>query len=156
MINMKKIAIICCMVWLLLPMAARPGDAQVAEGMGSVIILRVQYAASTLNEEFVVIFNQGKTAVDISGWVLFNSYYQEYRNLPLRERNDVLAWKHVYRIPYGVVLEPRRWVRICSGHGQDNELYLYRNLNGEWLEDEGDTVYLMDTGFTVIDQKSWP
>jgi hypothetical protein len=91
-------------------------------------------------------------AVDISDWVLFNSYYEQYRQLPKDQQTDKLAWRHVYKIPRGIVLEPNDWVRICSGRGKDNEMYLYRNLTIPWLENSEETIYLMDDLCNLIHQ----
>jgi hypothetical protein len=126
------------------------------EGSEDIVILRVQYAATYTNDEFIVIYNKGDITVDLSGWVVFNSFYDAYRNLPEPQRADPAAWKNVYKIPYGFTLEPNHWVRISSGRGTDNELYLYRNMSEQWLEDDGDIVYLMDESCNVIDEYSWP
>jgi hypothetical protein len=123
-----------------------------AEGSEHITILRVSFSYSSLNDEYIVIYNNGKTAVNISNWVVFNSYYEQYRNFYASERTDPLAWRHVYKIPRGIVLEPNDWVRICSGMGKDNEMYLYRNLAASWLEDAGETIYLMDDLCNLIDQ----
>jgi hypothetical protein len=123
-----------------------------AEGSENIVILRVSFSATNLNDEYVVVYNTGKTAVDISNWVVFNSYYEQYRNLYGNERTDPLAWRHVYKIPRGIVLESKDWVRICSGLGKDNEMYLYRNLETPWLENSGEIIYLMDDLCNLIDQ----
>lgn len=122
------------------------------EGSENIIILRVEYSAISLNDEYIVIFNSGDVAVDISDWVLFNSYYEQYRQLPKDQQTDKLAWRHVYKIPRGIVLEPNDWVRICSGRGKDNEMYLYRNLTIPWLENSEETIYLMDDLCNLIHQ----
>lgn len=162
-ITMKKAVIaLLCVICVQLPCVHIPVAGQrgcmypPAEGAENIVVLRVQYAATTPNEEYIVIFNKGDTSVDLSGWVVFNSYYETYRHLPSAERTNASAWNHIYKIPYGAVLNPKYWVRICSGRGEDNELYLYRNLNEQWLDDEGDTVYLMDNYCNVISEYSWP
>lgn len=127
-----------------------------AEGSQDIVILRVQYAATYTNDEFIVIYNTGDIPVDLSGWVVFNSFYEAYRNLFEPQRADPEAWKNVYKIPYGFTLEPNYWVRISSGRGTDNEMYLYRNMSEQWLEDDGDIVYLMDESCNIIDEYSWP
>lgn len=125
-------------------------------GSDAIVILRVEYAATHPNDEFIVIINEGNSPVDLSGWVVFNSYYEAYRNLPMPQRTDKMAWRHIYKIPSGFILEPKFWVRISSGFGDDSEMYLYRNLYEGWLEDGGDTVYLMDNYCNVIQVYSWP
>ncbi len=121
------------------------------EGSENIIILRVQYITPSPHGEYIVLLNTGDVTVDISDWVIFDSYYNMYRRLPINERIDPLAWEHMYKIPYGVVLKPKYWVRICSEQGQDNELYLYRCLSQPWLE-EGETLYLADNRWNVIDE----
>ncbi|MGD2249664.1 MAG: lamin tail domain-containing protein [Candidatus Methanofastidiosia archaeon] len=121
----------------------------------NIIIIRVKHTATTLNDEYIVLFNTGSTAVDISGWVVFSSVYQEYRTLSAAERGEIAPWKYIYKIPSWTTLYPKHWVRICSGRGKDNELYLYRNLSEQWLNNEGDTVYLMDNYCNIIDEYSW-
>ncbi len=149
-IAMKKPLVVCCVLQILILAGAQAGSQPPVEGSESVVILRVQYAATVLNDEFVVIFNKGDVTVDLSRWVVYNSYYDTYRTLPLAQRTDPSAWKYVYRIPHGVLLKPRHWVRICSGHGQDDELYLYRNLDVQWLDDAGESVYLADNYSNLI------
>lgn len=127
-----------------------------APGSENVAILRVQYAANTLNEEYIVLFNTGKTTQDLSEWVLFNAAYDSYRKLPLIERTDPSAWKNVYKIPSGVTLGPSCWVRICSGRGKNTSLYLYRNLTTQWLGDQSDTLFLYDNTCNLICTYSWP
>jgi len=127
-----------------------------AEGSSAVIILRVEYAATALNDEYIVILNRGDTTVDLSGWVVFNTYYEMYRNLPAVQRVDKFAWRNVYRIPTGIKLPPRHWVKIFSGFGESNEMYLYRNLTEQWLDNQSDTVYLMDNFCNIIHMYSWP
>lgn len=121
------------------------------EGSEGIVILRVQYLTPSPQGEYIVLFNAGDVTVDISDWVIFDRYYSTYRRLPLKERTDPTAWKHMYKIPYGVKLNPKHWVRICSDQGQDNELYLYRCLSETWLQ-EGETLYLMDDRCNVIDE----
>jgi len=152
----KAVVVLLCMVCVHVSVAGQPECMYPpAEGSENIVIVRVQYAATIPNEEYIVIVNKGDVPVDLSGWVVFNSYYETYRYLPPLERTNASAWKHIYKIPYGFTLYPKYWVRICSGRGQDNELYLYRNLNEQWLTDEGDTVYLMDNLCNVIDEYSW-
>lgn len=155
-IIMKKVLIVFCVLCFQLSVAAQPECfIPPVEGSDSVVILRVQHTAASLNEEYIVIFNRGNVTVDLSGWVIFNAYYEEYRLLPPGQREDTEAWKHIYKIPFGFKLNPKYWVRISSGHGQDNEMYLYRNLNEPWLDDAGDTLYLVDKYCNVIDEYSW-
>lgn len=126
-----------------------------AEGSESIIILRVQFAATITNEEYIVLLNKGDISVDLSEWVIFDSYYENYRHLSPSDRKDGQAWMHIYKIPSGFILKPGYWVRICSGHGIDNEMYLYRNLDRQWLNDEGDTLYLVDNLCNLINEYSW-
>ena len=125
------------------------------EGSENVVILRVQYTATTLDDEYVVIYNKGKIPVDLSGWILFDSYYETYRHLTPLERMANNPLPHMYRIPYGTLLKSHSWIRICSGYGRNNEDYLYRNLTTQWLNDEGDTLYLMDDFGNLISEFSW-
>lgn len=126
-----------------------------AEGSENIVILRVQYAATILNEEYIVLLNKGDISVDLSEWVIFDNYYENYRQLSPLERKDQRAWVHIYKIPSGFILMPGYWVRICSGRGIDDKMYLYRNLDQDWLNDGGDTLYLMDNLCNVIDEYSW-
>jgi hypothetical protein len=154
---MKKVVVVFLVVVWIQAVAGQPECfIPPQEGSDDIVIIRVQYAATYINDEYIVIFNKGDITVDLSGWVVFTSYYEVYRNLPLEQRTDLHVWRNVYRIPSGFKLKPKYWVRISSGRGTDNELYLYRNLGEQWLVDEGDVVYLMDNGCTVIDQYSWP
>jgi hypothetical protein len=153
---MKRMAFVVLVLMIPVPALAQQGCWILpAEGSENIVILRVQHTATTLNEEYVVIYNRGKIPVDLSGWVLFDSYYEAYRHFPPAERTDALVMAHIFRIPYGVVLGSHCWVRICSGYGKNNELYLYRNLRAQWLNDEGDTLYLMDNYCNVINEFTW-
>lgn len=154
---MKKVVVVFLVVMWIQAVAGQPECfVPPAEGSDEIMIIRVQYAATYVNDEYIVIFNKGDVTVDLSGWVLFNSYYDVYRNLPLEQRTDLSPWRHVYRIPSGFKLKPKYWVRVSSGHGTDNEMYLYRNLTEQWLVNEGDVVFLVDNACNLIDQYSWP
>lgn len=134
-----------CMMW------AAESPFPPVEGSDGIVILRVQYGAPSPHGEYIVLYNTGALTVDLTDWVLYDSYYDAYRRLPLKERKDPLAWRHIYKIPYGVVLKPNHWVRICSEQGQDNELYVYRCLSVTWLE-EGETLFLADDRWNIIDE----
>jgi hypothetical protein len=151
---MKKLILL---LFLVIPLVGGQQECIIppASESENIIIIRVQHTATTLNDEYIVLFNTGSTAVDISGWVVFNSVYQEHRTLPAAERGEIAPWRHIYKIPSWTTLYPKHWVRICSGRGQDNELYLYRNLSEQWLNNEGDTIYLMDNYCNIIDEYSW-
>lgn len=126
------------------------------EGADNIVILRVQYAATVLNDEFIVLFNKGKTTVDLSGWVIFDSQYEEYRHLSPPERPELIVLDHLYKIPYGFELKPHYWVRICTGRGKNDEIFLYLNRDNQWLNDDGGILYLMDDTCNLIDEYSWP
>ncbi|MBU7031804.1 MAG: lamin tail domain-containing protein [Theionarchaea archaeon] len=149
---MKKFYFLICIA--VLEAALMVGECRdpPVEGSENIVILRVEYFAINLNDEYIVIYNSGDTSVDISDWVVFNSYYDQYRQLPMNGQTDKLAWRHVYKIPRGIILEPKDWVRICSGFGKDNEMYLYRNLMTQWLENSGEIIYLMDDRGNLIHQ----
>ncbi|MBU7043749.1 MAG: lamin tail domain-containing protein [Theionarchaea archaeon] len=149
---MKKVWVLACVLMVQTVVAGQECMYPPAEGSENIVILRVNFSATSLNEEYIVLFNTGKSAVDISNWVVFNNYYEQYRHLPVDERRDPQVWKHVYKIPRGIVLEPKDWVRICSGVGKDNEMYLYRNLNTSWISDSGEIIYLMDDMCNIIHQ----
>lgn len=153
-IHMKKLVLI---LLLAIPLVGCQQECIIppAPESENIIIIRIQHTATTLNEEYIVLFNKGSTAVDVSGWVVFNSVYQEYRDLPPNERGEIVLWKNIYKIPSWTTLYPKHWIRICSGRGEDNELYFYRNLSEQWLINEGDTVYLMDNYCNIIDEYSW-
>jgi hypothetical protein len=152
---MKRIVMIVCMMCIHMVAAQPQCLFPPAEGSENIIIVRVQHAATVPNDEYIVIYNEGDITIDLSGWVVFNEHYKEYQDLPASERTDKSAWRHIYKIPYGFKLKPKYWVRISSGHGDNNEMYLYRNLAEQWLTDEGDTVYLMDEYCNIISENSW-
>ncbi|MGC1120815.1 MAG: lamin tail domain-containing protein [Candidatus Methanofastidiosia archaeon] len=153
---MKRIALVVLVLMIPVPaLAQQECWILPAEGSENVVILGVQHTATTLNEEYTVIYNRGKIPVDLSGWVIFDSYYEIYRHLPPAERTGDSILMHVYRIPYGTILKSHSWIRICSGFGKNNELYLYRNLRTQWLNDEGDTLYLMDNYCNSISEFTW-
>ncbi|MBU7014294.1 MAG: lamin tail domain-containing protein [Theionarchaea archaeon] len=153
---MKRVALVALVLMIPVPaMAQQMCWISPAEGSENIVILRVEHTATIPNDEYVVIYNTGRTSVDLSGWVVFDSYYETYRHLPPTARTDPLITMHIYRIPYGVVLKSHCWVRICSGYGKNNGLYLYRDLRTQWLKDEGDTLYLMDNYCNLISQFTW-
>ena len=74
-----------CMMW------AAESPFPPVEGSDGIVILRVQYGVPSPHGEYIVLCNTGALTVDLTDWVLYDSYYDTYRRLPSKERKDPLA-----------------------------------------------------------------
>jgi len=107
---------------------------------GGVVILTVHYDAAgndwdNLNDEYVVIKNEGNEAVDMTGWTLSD------------EAN------HVYTFPPGFILGAGATVTVYTGSGTDMQDKLYWGNDSPIWNNDGDTAYLRDNEGNLVD--SW-
>ncbi|WP_135306407.1 lamin tail domain-containing protein [Haloarcula amylovorans] len=77
---------------------------------------------SNLNDEYVVLRNDGQTAIDISGWTVADKA------------------GHSYTVPKGVTLEEGSTITIHTGSGQNTATDLYWNAGSPIWNNGGDTV----------------
>lgn len=87
------------------------------------------------SEEFVLLRNEGDTAVEIGGWVL-------------RDESST----HRYRFPAGLVLGPGEGLRVRTGCGEDGGLDLHWCAGDAVWSNGGDTVIVQTAAGTVVDR----
>ena len=112
------------------------------EGGEGVVIITVHYDAAgddryNLNDEYVVIKNEGNEAVDMTGWTLSDQA------------------NHVYTFPSGFVLNAGATVTVYTGSGTDTSDKLYWGSNLPIWNNDGDTAYLKDNEGKLVDSWSW-
>jgi micrococcal nuclease len=92
-----------------------------------------------LNEEYVIILNDGVNPVDLSGWSV----------------KDESA-SHRYRFPEGFVLTPGETLTLRTGCGDDfgTELFWCTVGSAVWNND-GDTVFIMDPNGNTHDSHTY-
>ncbi|HDN17806.1 MAG TPA: DUF1669 domain-containing protein [Candidatus Bathyarchaeota archaeon] len=123
------------------------GNAQSKEGGENeqtklkVVISYVHYDAAgndhyNLNDEYVVIWNRGTSPVDMTGW-------------RLKDRAG-----HTFTFP-SFVLGPNKKVAIYTGSGTNTSTKLYWGRNRAVWNNNGDTAYLYDSNWNLIDVYSW-
>ena len=108
---------------------------------GGVVILTVHYDAAgndwqNLNDEYVVIKNEGNESVDMTGWTLSD------------EGN------HVYTFP-SFVLNAGATVTIYTGSGMDAQDKLYWGSSSPIWNNDHDTAYLKDNEGKLVDSWGW-
>ncbi len=110
-------------------------------GTGQVMIASVHYNAAgddalNLNDEYLTIRNRGTTNVDLTAWQIRDS--------------DSFS----YTIP-PASLSPGGIIRIHVGNGTASAGELYMDLDGPVLNNDGDSVTLIDREGTVVSSFSW-
>ena len=94
--------------------------------------------AQNLNDEWVVVENNGESPVDLSGWRLKDE-----------------SSSHRYDFPDGFTLGGHDQVRIRSGCGADSGDDLYWCTSGSAIwNNEGDTAFLLDPAGNIVDSRT--
>jgi micrococcal nuclease len=89
-----------------------------------------------LNDEFIEFTNEGRDAIDMSGWTLSDEA------------------DHTYHFPSGFTLSERDTVTVYTGSGSNTEDELYWNSGRAVWNNAGDTIYVRDdSGETVIERE---
>ena len=114
----------------------------IPEESGGVVIITVHYDAAgddryNLNDEYVVIKNEGNAAIDMTGWTLSDEV------------------NHVYTFPSGFTLNAGLTVTIYTGSGTDTQDKLYWGSGSPIWNNDGDTAYLKNNGGESVDSWSW-
>lgn len=110
-------------------------------GTGQVVIASVHYNAAgddaaNLNDEYLTIRNRGTTVADLTSWQISDADSFSYPMPP-------------------VALPPGGAIRIHAGNGTPSAGELYMDLDGPVLNNDGDTVTLLDREGTVVSTYSW-
>ena len=102
-------------------------------------------ASDKLNEEFVVLENEGTEKISLAGWTL-------------TDETATGARRHVYRFPQAVSLSSREKTYIHTGAGEDS---FEKGNPSKWIlhwgrhafvwNNEGDTATLIDTEGNKVD-----
>jgi Lamin Tail Domain len=106
---------------------------------------RGKHTLEKLNEEFVVLENEGTEKVSLAGW-------------SLTDETTTGAGRHVYKFPQTVTLSPREKVYVHTGPGEDSfEKGTPPKWNLHWgrhsfvWNNEGDTATLFDAEGNKVD-----
>jgi Lamin Tail Domain len=98
-----------------------------------------------LNEEFVVLQNDGPEKVSLAGW-------------SITDETATGARKHVYKFPQEVSLSPREKAYVYTGQGKDlfekgdpSRWKLHWGRHSFVWNNEGDTATLFDDEGTQVD-----
>lgn len=107
-----------------------------------IIIAYVHYNAKgddryNLNDEYVIISNNGNSSVDLSGYTLSD------------EANNTFVF------PQGFVLGKRDLVTIYTGHGENTDRELYWGSDCPIWNNDHDTAYLRDREGNILDTYTW-
>jgi parallel beta-helix repeat protein len=107
-----------------------------------VVISYVHYDAEgndwdNLNDEYVVVGNNGSIDADMTGWTL----------------RDVA--NHVYTFPSGFTLAAEASVTIYTGSGTNTSDHLYWGSGAPIWNNDHDTAYLRDGNGDLVDSYSW-
>jgi len=111
---------------------------------GKVVIIKVHYDAggpqvrdtNKLNDEYVVLKNQGSVPVNLKGWRIMDEA------------------GHTYHFP-ALVLRPGQEVVLHTGSGTDTSHDLYWESKRAIWNNDHDTVYLYDSQGRLVDKFSW-
>ena len=102
-------------------------------------------ASDKLNEEFVILENEGPEKVSLSGWTL-------------TDRTATGERPHVYKFPPAFTLSPREKVYLHTGLGKDSfekgkpsKWNLYWGRQSFVWNNEGDTATLFDAEGNTVD-----
>ncbi|XGI84752.1 lamin tail domain-containing protein (plasmid) [Halorutilales archaeon Cl-col2-1] len=90
-----------------------------------------------LNDEYIVLRNNGDNSVDLSGWTI-------------QDEAD-----HSYTIPTGFVLDSGDEVTIRTGSGSDTSSTLYWDSGSAVWNNGGDTITVTDSGGNVVVEESY-
>lgn len=90
-----------------------------------------------LNDEYVIINNDGSAQADMTAWIL----------------EDLVA--HVYHFPSGFTLEAGSSVIVYTGSGINTQDHLYWGSGAPVWNNDHDTAYLYDENWNLIDFYSW-
>lgn len=92
---------------------------------------------TNMNGEFVVITNNGNSAIDMTGWSIKDEA------------------THIYKFE-NAELKPHEDLTLYTGAGQDSELSLYWNSKEPVWNNDGDTAFLFDAEGNLISAVSFP
>jgi competence protein ComEC len=92
---------------------------------------------SNLNDEYIVLRNDGETSLDLSGWTV-------------RDEAD-----HTYTFPDGFTLAPGDSVTLHTGSGTDSETDLYWGAGSPIWNNAGDTIIITNSTGTVVIEVSY-
>lgn len=93
-------------------------------------------SARSLNNEWVTVVNDGRNAVDLSGWTLSDAEHHTYRFHTLR-------------------LAGHQSVRVHSGFGRDTARDVYQDSRTYLWRNAADTATLRDARGQVVSVRSW-
>jgi len=114
------------------------------EPEGELIISYVHYDAEgddryNLNDEYVVITNNGDISIDMTGYTLWD---------------DSGYWTP-YSFPDGFTLDSGAQVTVYTGSGTDISTELYWGRGSPIWNNDGDTAYLYNNIDNLVDSYSW-
>ncbi|MBX0297213.1 lamin tail domain-containing protein [Haloarcula nitratireducens] len=92
---------------------------------------------SNLNDEYIVLRNDGQTAIDMSGWTVADEA------------------GHSYTIPEGMTLEAGSTITLHTGSGQNTATDLYWNAGSPVWNNGGDTVIVTTASGERILEESY-
>lgn len=90
-----------------------------------------------LDDEYVVVENDGAEDADLTGWTL--------------DFDD----RQTYEFPEGFVLAAGESVTVRSGEGEDSDSELFADFGRPVLNNEGDTVTVFDADGEVVAQRAY-
>lgn len=108
------------------------------------IISYVHYDAAgddryNLNDEYVVITNNGDISIDMTGYTLW----------------DDSGYWNPYEFPNGFTLNSGAEVTVYTGSGSDTDTELYWGRGSPIWNNDGDIAYLYDSMDNLVDSYSW-
>ena len=102
-------------------------------------------ASDKLNEEFVVLENEGTEKISLAGWTL-------------TDETATGARRHIYKFPQTVSLSSREKAYVHTGSGEDlfeegkpSKWILHWGRHAFVWNNEGDTATLFDAGGNKVD-----
>jgi micrococcal nuclease len=90
-----------------------------------------------LNDEYVILRNDGDRTLDLSGWTVTDDA------------------GHRYAFPDGTTLAPGESVTLHTGVGEDRDGHRYWGRTGAVWNNGGDTVFVRDDSGSVITRESY-
>lgn len=90
-----------------------------------------------LNDEYIVVRNDGQKTLDLSGW---------------RVQDEA---GHTYRFPAGFTLAPGDEVTLYTGVGEDSDAALYWGRERAVWNNGGDTVFVYDDSGGLVTEESY-
>jgi endonuclease YncB( thermonuclease family) len=97
--------------------------------------------AANLNDEYVLIRNDGTTTLDLSGWSL---------------RSSARLNGTTIKIPDGIELDPGETYKIHVGSGANTSSDQYLGDTQPLFDNTGDVVYVRDTFLNIRATQLWP